>query len=277
MNFRPLELIDRKLIEGSLKQNPLSLSDYSFTNLWMWNRFRSYQILQLDGFICLKFREEGKEIYLYPIGEGSRNAIISKLIALHGDRFTMRAIPENTSLDYPLVEETDRSDYIYLYEDLLELHGNRFQAKRNLIHQMEDAYDFEYQPITLELIPQIKAMEQKWFIEHKEAEKEHLAVLQALADYPHLNVLGGAIRVDGEVIAYSLAEYLNPNMLLIHVEKALTEFKGSYQMMNQQLLKHLEPVPFVNREEDLGLLNLRKIKNSYHPIRLEKKYRFTHS
>jgi hypothetical protein len=275
MSFRPLELIDRKVIEGALKLNPLSLSDYSFTNLWMWNPFRSYQILQLDGFICLKFQQEGEVIYLYPIGKGSRNEVLSKLIALQSNKFTMRAIPENASLDYPLVEEPDRADYIYLYEDLLELHGNRFQAKRNLIHQLEDEYDFEYQKITPELIPKIKKMEQKWFLEHSEAEKEHQAVMHVLDDYFDLNAIGGALIVDEEVIAYSFAEYLTNEMLLVHVEKALTEFKGSYQMMNQQLLAHLNPVRYVNREEDLGLSNLRKIKNSYHPTRLEKKYRFT--
>lgn len=275
MIFRPLELKDRNMIEGALKQNPLSLSDYSFTNLWMWNYFRTYQILQLDGFICLKFHQEGEEINLYPIGEGSRNKIISKLIARQNHKFTMRAIPENASLDYPLIEEIDRSDYIYLYKDLLELQGNRFQAKRNLIHQLEDEYDFEYQRITPELIQKIKEMEQKWFLEHKEAEKEHQAVMNVLDDYFELNTLGGTLIVNGEVIAYSFAEYLTNEMLVIHVEKALTSFKGSYQMMNQQLLKHINPVRYVNREEDLGLSNLRKIKNSYHPTRLEKKYRFT--
>ncbi len=64
-------------------------------------------------------------------------------------------------------------------------------------------------------------------------------------------------------------------MLVIHVEKALNGYKGAYAMINQQMLKHLAPVPFVNREEDLGLDNLTKVKQSYHPLRLEKKYLLT--
>ena len=271
MIFRPLELTDKVMIEAALKKNPLSLSDYSFTNLWMWNRFRSYQILQLDDFICIKFLQKEEEIFLFPIGEGSRNPIISKLMR-QKNSFRMRAIPENTFLDYPLIEEPNRFDYIYSYEDLLLLPGNRFQAKRNLIHQFTKKYDFEYCAITSELIPKVKAMEERWFLEHPKAEKEHQAVMKVLEDYSQLNIVGGAILIKGKVIAYSLAEYLTTDMLVIHVEKALTEFKGSYQMMNQQLLMHLAPVQFVNREEDLGISNLRKIKNSYHPIRMEKKY-----
>lgn len=275
MIFRPLELTDKTIIEAALKKNPLTLSDYSFTNLWMWNLFRSYQILQLDDFICLKFHKNGEELFLYPIGEGSRNNLISKLASLQNSRFKMRAIPENASLKYPLIEEQSRFDYIYAYEDLLNLSGNRFQSKRNLIHQFKNEYDFEYRKITPELIPEIKMMEEKWFLEHPKAEKEHRAVMNALQDYFQLNTKGGAILVNDEVIAYSFAEYLTDEMIVIHVEKALTEFKGSYQMMNQQLLMHLDPVRFVNREEDLGIPNLRKIKNSYHPIRMEKKYQFT--
>lgn len=275
MNFKPLELSDRKRIEEALKKNPLSLSDYSFTNLWMWNGTRTYQILELNSFICLKFQQDGKEIHLYPIGEGARSEVVAQLISLHGQNFTMRAIPENASLDYPLTEEYDRADYIYLFEDLLGLHGNRFQDKRNLIHQFEEEYDFEYRKITPELISKIKKMELKWLQSHPEAEKEHDAVMRALDDYFHLNTIGCALLVDDEVIAYSFAEYLTNEMLVVHVEKALTEYKGAYQMMNQQLLRHLDPVQFINREEDLGLPHLRKMKESYHPVRLEKKYQFT--
>lgn len=265
---KPLELTDRPLIESALKQNPLPLSDYTFTNLWMWNHKRSYKILQMDGFICLKFEQDSNEVHLYPMGEGSRNTVISKL----GKHLTMRAIPENAGLNYSLTEEFGRADYIYLYEDLLELPGNRYQAKRNLIHQFTDTHDFEYKEITPDCIPQIKEMEQSWFEQHPEAELEHRAVMTLLNDFSHLNAVGGAIIVDSKVIAYSFAEYLTPDMLVVHVEKALTEYKGAYQIINQQLLMHLTPVRFVNREEDLGLPNLRKIKTSYHPIRLEKKY-----
>lgn len=266
MNWRPLTLSDKPLFE----ENDLTLSDYSFTNLWMWNGLRSYQIAELDPFLCIKFQEKGKECFLYPLGRGDRTQVIEKL-AKHP--FQMRAIPENSGLPYPLKPEPSHFDYIYAYEDLVHLPGNRYQPKRNLIHQFTENYDFVYQEIDEKLIPKIRSMEIKWFFGHKEVENEHHATLRLLDAFEHLNTVGGALLVEDEVVAYSFAEYLTDEMLVIHVEKASTDFKGAYQMINQQFLQHLTPVPFVNREEDLGLENLHKIKESYHPIRLEKKFR----
>lgn len=272
--WKPLELQDKQRIDQALKSDPLPLSDYSFTNLWMWNQVRSYQIASIDSFICIKYGD----IFLYPLGKGSRNAIIKKLIK-ENPPFTMRAIPENAGLEIPLIPEPMRFDYIYLYEDLLNLPGNAYQPKRNLIHQFTSHYAFEYRKIDQALIPQIQEMEKQWFDTHEKknlsVQNEHEAILHVLNDFAALDTIGGALLVEGQVIAYTLAEYITPDMLVIHIEKALTAYKGAYQMIQAQFLSHSTPVMYVNREEDLGIPNLIKIKESYHPIRFEKKYRFT--
>lgn len=273
MSWTALNLSDKARIEKAIKNNSLVLSDYSFTNLWMWNQVRCYQIALVDSFLCLKYIEDGKEVFLYPLGRGSRNQVIQKLMDMRS--FHMRAIPENAAISLPLSPEVSHYDYIYRYEDLLNLAGNEYQPKRNLIHQFTNNYTFEYLPIDTYLIPQIRKMEQIWFEEHEGSpglEKEHQGVLHLLDEFEHLNALGAAILVDGKVIAYTIGEYLTNDMLLIHIEKAHTAYKGAYQMINQQFLKTVRPVLFVNREEDLGLPNIAKIKQSYHPLRFEKKF-----
>lgn len=267
MTWRPLSLSDKPLIEEAFLQDPLPLSDYTFTNLWMWNDLRNYQIADINGFLCIKFKEDNKEIYLYPLGKGNRTSIIEHLRPL-----IMRAIPENNSLPFPLTPEINRFDYIYAYDDLVHLTGNKYQAKRNLIHQFKNNYDFNYCEITPSLIPLVREMEIKWFLEHKEIEAEHKAILRLLDSFEHLNTFGGMLTIKNEIVAFSFAEYLTDEMLVVHVEKACKKVKGAYQMINQQFLEHLSPVLFVNREEDLGIENLAKIKHSYHPIRLEKKF-----
>ena len=289
MEWKALEFNDFSLINTTFHRYPLLLSDYTFTNLWMWNNSRHYQFVFIDDFLCIKFQENRQDLFLYPLGKGSRNHVIEIL----GNKqiknkmpFIMRAIPEEgikdlkgISLSLKLIEETDRADYIYSFEDLLNLKGNKFQSKRNLIHQFNRNFSFEYREINSMNIQQIIETEKEWFklkqeegSENMTLRNEHLGILEALNKFLELGLIGGSLWVDNKVIAYSFAEYINQEMLIIHAEKALKEYKGSYQMINNEFLKHIRLVPYINREEDLNLLNLGKAKSSYHPIRQEKKY-----
>ena len=84
------------------------------------------------------------------------------------------------------------------------------------------------------------------------------------------------IRVDGKVEAVTLGEYSCPiskEAVLVHVEKANPEIRGLYQAINKEFCRHLpDHVIYVNREEDMGMENLRQTKLSYKPVRLAEKY-----
>jgi hypothetical protein len=282
MDWTPLSLQHKPAIEKTFYLSPIRLSTYTFTNLWMWNDYRQYQIAYIDGFLCIKFDDEGKQKYLYPMGHGDLFSTIKLLAEQSKAPFFMRGIPEDgyekiKSFPGKLTPEEEHFDYIYSYQDLLELAGNRYQAKRNLIHQFENHYQFQYHPISTELIPHIIDMETQWFKDHLPATEtmlqEHQGALKVLNDLDQLNILGGALLVDNQVAAYTIAEYMSSEMLVIHIEKALPSYKGAYPMINQQFLQNISNVNFVNREEDLGILNLAKVKDSYHPIFLNKSYR----
>ncbi len=283
MEWNPLSLEHKPLIDQVLEESPLHLSDYTFTNLWIWNIHRHYHVALIDNFVCIKFVEKCRQLFLYPLGVGSRRRVVEQLLQSEPN-FRMRAVPEEALIElqafpFNIQAEIDHFDYIYAFADLLNLEGDQFQPKRNFVHQFENKYDFEYLEITSDLIPSIIEMEKMWFEEHKDPTRslrmEHESVLLALQDFMKLNMFGGALIVDQNVVAYTFAEYLHKEMLVIHIEKALKDFKGAYAMINQQLLKHVSFVSFVNREEDLSLSNLIKVKQSYHPIRLEKKFLLT--
>ena len=81
------------------------------------------------------------------------------------------------------------------------------------------------------------------------------------------------IFIDGKLEAFTMGEYINPNMALIHIEKANPSIRGLYPYINQQfLVNEFSDVEFVNREEDLGIEGLRKAKLSYHPVKFIEKY-----
>lgn len=62
-------------------------------------------------------------------------------------------------------------------------------------------------------------------------------------------------------------------MAVVHIEKTNPEMQGLYVAMNQLFCSnawaHME---YINREQDLGMEGLRKVKESYYPHHMIKKY-----
>ena len=82
--------------------------------------------------------------------------------------------------------------------------------------------------------------------------------------------------MEDEIVAYTIAEELDAQTLDIRFEKALGEYTGSYQAINQLFLKNQgTSYTWVNREEDMGEPGLRNAKLSYNPVRMLEKYRVT--
>jgi hypothetical protein len=104
---------------------------------------------------------------------------------------------------------------------------------------------------------------------------ENRAITRVLQNWDRLGggLFGGVLRVEGEVAAYTVAEALADDMLVIHFEKGRPEFKGVYQAVNQMFLAARgEGFAYVNREQDLGDEGLHKAKMSYNPVKFLKKY-----
>ena len=84
---------------------------------------------------------------------------------------------------------------------------------------------------------------------------------------------GGAIRLDGRIIAFTFGEQLNTDSVVVHVEKADPNIRGAYPAINQGYLEHCwQGMTYINREEDMGQEGLRKAKESYKPEKMIEKF-----
>ena len=118
----------------------------------------------------------------------------------------------------------------------------------------------------------------KWMEVNKEDKDPSLvyddfATTIMLENFEYLNLKGGLICVDNEIAAFSIGEELTQDTIVVHVEKAFTAIHGAYNIINQQFVLHeAKGYKYINREEDMGVDNLRQAKLSYQPEILLEKY-----
>jgi hypothetical protein len=167
-----------------------------------------------------------------------------------------------------------------LREELATLSGKKFQPKRNHINQFLRAFpDYEFLKITPEIVSQCIDLESVWEKRHdseneSESRKiERKAITVALENFDALGLQGGALKVNGKIVAFTYGSPINSSVFDIACEKADTEIIGAYAMINNLFAKQIpENFVYLNREEDLGIEGLRKAKLSYQPYEILPKF-----
>jgi len=285
--FEPITLDKQKKYLEHFAVCSQKASDYSFVNLWGWAEEYGLCWAWSDNLVWIK-QTVPAELYWAPVGLWEDVDWKRCFDEYFNERIIFNRIPENllqiwTDRSENLIstEETrGHWDYLYSTTELIELKGKRFHKKKNLLNQFRKKYDFEYVPFGVDMIDRALAMQEDWCTwrdcESSDAlSSENRAISKILSSWRKIQGLtGGAIIVDQKMAAYTIAESLAEDTLVIHFEKGNQEYKGVYQAINQMFLKHSEKrFKFINREQDLDDEGLRKAKLSYNPIDFLKKYR----
>ncbi|OGQ01610.1 MAG: hypothetical protein A2026_15435 [Deltaproteobacteria bacterium RBG_19FT_COMBO_46_12] len=286
--FKNLSLEDKPILDLAFKQFPPLISEFTFTNLFIWRHAYQIKISRLQNFLFL-FAENGEHPFFFPpIGEGDVVECCRALLRSmkeKGVSVKIARVPEDlvSRFDWKaegfMVEfDRDQSDYIYLTEDLITLQGRKYHRKRNHIKKFKERYAYRYIPLTTEQISECLQLETKW-CDLRQCEiipglfNESVATKEAFSHFEALEVKGGAILIEDKVEAFTLGEPLNQETVVIHIEKANPDFDGLYPMINQAFLEnHWSGYAYVNREQDLGEEGLRKAKESYFPHQMINKY-----
>jgi len=286
--FKDFSLEEKPLLEGAFLKFPPVISEFTFTNLFIWRQVYQLRISHLNGFICLLSDKGDPSFFFPPIGEGDKVEFFQTLLQYlkaRGNSPKIARVPEPMATQIDWKEngmrvdlDRDQSDYIYLIKDLTKLEGRKYHRKRNHIKQFKEKYSYQYLSLTPEWISECLRLETDWCdLRHCEVvpglANESVAIKEALTHFGQLNMKGGAILIDGKLEAFTLGEPLNPETVVIHIEKANPAFEGLYPLINQVFLEnewsaHL----YVNREQDLGEEGLRKAKESYFPHQMIHKY-----
>lgn len=291
--FTPLTLQDKPLFDRYLVPFRTRASELSFTNLYMWRRKYDFHFGIFGDFLwVMNITPTGKWYLSPPIGDysgdvkGSVDALRSwldsrgrPLIIKKAEKAVMTFLQGLYPETLTAAEMRDEFDYLYEFEGLRSLKGNSYHKKRNHVNKFLKTYpDWAYESLDSDRLPEVRDCLERWCRQHGCAADaglthERQAILDALEHMAELDFNGGLIRIAGTVEAFTLAERLNPDTTVIHIEKADFAVEGLYAAMNQLYLEHCPaPTLFVNREQDMGLEGLRKAKESYQPVGFVEKY-----
>lgn len=289
--FRSLSLEDKPFFDLAFSRFPPLISEFTFTNLFIWRHAYQLKISRLGHFLCLLAETGEHPFFFSPIGEGDVIEccrVLLQSMKEKGASAKIARVPEDMASRFDwkaegfMVEfDRDHSDYIYLSEDLIHLQGRKYHRKRNHIKQFKEKYVYQYLPLTPEWISECLRLESDWCdLRRCDAtpglRNESIAIREAFAHFEALGVGGGIILIGGKVEAFTLGEPLNRDTVVIHIEKANPAFEGLYPVINQAFVeKNWSGYTCVNREQDLGEEGLRRAKESYFPHHMVNKYTIT--
>lgn len=285
MVFAGITIADRAQIERYVANVGENNCETAYINMLVWQGLYGVSYCATQDALLVKSSYNGNTVFALPFGNFDKG--FSCILAYTGGRLPVFRAQEGPRLDrfahamgaqYDIVPLDEGADYIYRKEDLATLAGKKYHAKRNHIAAFSRRFAWCYEPIDLGNTADVQVCAHRWYTENAhrltpelDAEREGLQVL--LAHFDTLGLLGGAIRVDGQIVAFCIASHLNTDMVDIHIEKALAAYEEAYAVINNQFAKHLAPeIQYINREDDMGLEGLRKAKLSYHPAALLQKY-----
>lgn len=285
-DFLPLDLAGHQKYLGLWKTCPQHASDYSYVNLYAWNAERGYEWAFTEGLCWLRTTIPEKVLWA-PTGPWFDLDWPYILERAFPERTIFERVPGKLALHLKeelnekvlIQEDPSEGEYIYSIPEMIELPGKKFHKKKNLLNQFLREYEHSYIEITPGIIEEILRIQHDWCLwkncdGSSGLKAENQAIARVLGSWKSLGRLfGGALIVKDRIIAYTIAEEVDPENIIIHFEKGLTEYKGAYQAINQIFLeKSCSSFKWVNREQDMGNENLRRAKLSYNPISILKKY-----
>lgn len=277
--FAPIDLEMRDELYPSLNMLTDGVSEFTFSGLYLFRNTYDYRISRIPGSTLVVLgRKAGHDFFYTPccvpecdlVGElidqrGYYRHLTDGQITKHRIRLECNGLS--------ITEDRDQFDYVYQRKDLSELGGRDYHKKRNLIKAFVSSYSYEQKPLDASTREDALSVLEAW--RQKRGDGDTQAAREGLELFESLGLRGAVYYVDGRPSAYCLGESLaKGKMFAVHFEKAIDEYKGIYQFINQAFAASLPAyVKEINREQDLGDPGLRQAKMTYRPSGFTRKYR----
>ncbi len=299
---KSITIADKPVFDRYFRQYPPEISEFTFTNLFMWRVYYQWEFLEWDDHLLIFSRDHLKTYHkpikaspdtimmMPPVGPNPARMVcdlfkLGHSMELHRAPLSLwnylQQMAEAKDMGIEWQDDRDNWDYEYAREALATLSGGSLKPKRKWLNRFMARYKYDFQllsPDKPELLECIKKAQNTWCQQNRcednpDLSMENEAIAEALANYATLQFEGALIQVEGACVAYTLGEILHPGTMVTHIEKAQENYEGAYQAIMSLFVQadRWQRIEFVNREQDLGIPGLRRAKESYDPFHMVRK------
>lgn len=292
MKLNDISVKDKKLFNEFLGIAGHELSVYAFENIYIWKALFNIRWAAADDSLRIFFQDRaGMFMYLPPLSEKLTEDIIEKSFSV------MNSFNKNKALSR--IENIEKKDiafykglgyeyrekgreYLCRRRDMAELKGDKFKSKRAGVNYFIKHYKFEYLPFSAKDSRECLKLYGEWAKNRRTKHADHiyrgmlddsrLCLKTLLDEYSGLDFKGRIVRVDGRVKGFTLGFRLNKETFCVLYEITDLDTKGISQFIFQKFCAEMPDYKYINIMDDSGLLNLKKVKLSYHPAKLIPSY-----
>lgn len=247
MKFYKIDISDKRIFDEYFKAFQPEIADLTFTNLFMWDPFYDINFTEEDGFLLIMAKPYNQPPFLHgPVGVDTNKLPIviekaKKYFETQGYKFMLKRASQKTidmltqcGMKFESLLERDLSDYVYKVQDLVQLKGKKYHAKKNHINKFLRLYGqrYEVKKIDDEIVRLCWDFECEWY-EKRNGQNdvgltfEKLAIERAIKNFDKLSYEGMIVFIDGKIKAFTFGEPLNKNTVVIHIEKLILTLKDS--------------------------------------------------
>ena len=277
-DFEKIRLEDKPIFDTHYHQYPPLHSGELFTTMISWGEYVEYRFAKINENIIILSKDRNG-IVLHP-PSGKRNIeLFKQVMRLAVKEDSVFGFIKKTEKDlllnqFPSVvieEDRDFFDYVYRTSDLAELPGTKYGKIRNRLNKFTKNFSYTTEEILENNMEEVNEFLKRWCLwkdcsSDELLENERKAIIYSMKHFFDFNLKGLALRIGGTIQAIAVYEKMNTDTVVVHFEKGSPDYDGIYKAINMetaQRVRHI--VPFIDREEDLGIPGLRQAKMSYQP------------
>jgi len=277
-DFKKIGLEDKPVFDKHYLRFPPFHSGELFSTIVSWGEYVEYQYAYIDNNIILISKDVDGTVFHPPSGKASLDlfkqvmSLADKEDAIFG--FIKKQEKELLVSHFPnlqIVEQREFFDYVYRSTDLAELSGTKYGKIRNRLNKFKKNYAYTIEDMSADNMDEVHGFLKRWCLwkdcaSDELLENERKAIVFSMAHFYDLGLSGLALRINGEVEAIAVYEKMNTDTVVVHFEKGSPDYDGIYKAINMETAQRVRQiVPFIDREEDLGISGLRQAKLSYNP------------